>query len=112
MPERRRARADEVAEMVNTAAGLLAGGADDIGATRELARQHRLSERQARRYVARARREGVREVPGAKVVFSVKLSVALTHRVRQAAKASRQSISELVSQALSEFLGRQGGGGA
>ena len=53
MTDGRRARADQVAKRVNTATELLASGMDVIEATRDLARRHRLSERQARRYVER-----------------------------------------------------------
>ncbi|MGC8627083.1 MAG: ribbon-helix-helix protein, CopG family, partial [Acidimicrobiales bacterium] len=74
--------------------------------SRDLARRHRLSERQARRYVERARDEGAMELPGRKVVFTVKLPAALAKRVRRAAKATGHSISALVSEALSEFLER------
>jgi predicted HicB family RNase H-like nuclease len=66
-----------------------------------------LSERQARRYVERARDEGVMEVAGPKIVFTVKLPATLARRVRRAARATGQSISSLVSQALAEFLDRQ-----
>ena len=54
MTDGRRARADQVAKRVNTATELLASGMGVIEATRDLARRHRLSERQARRYVERA----------------------------------------------------------
>ena len=50
------------------------------------------------------------EIPGRKVVFTVKLPVVLARRVRQVARATGQSISSLVSQALSEFLERHHGG--
>jgi len=80
-------------------------------ATRVLARRHRLSERQARRYVERARDEGAVAVPGAKVVFTVKVPADLARRIRRAAKTTGQTISALVSQALAEFLDRQPGGG-
>src|SRR6516225_7239345 len=106
MPQGRRARADQVAKRVNTASELLESGMDIIGATRQLARRHRLSERQARRYVERARDEGTVEVPGPKIVFTVKLPAGLARRVRRAARTTGQSISALVSQALSEFLDR------
>jgi DNA-binding transcriptional regulator LsrR (DeoR family) len=76
-----------------------------------LARRYRLSERQARRYVERARDEGALEVPRAKVVFSVKLPTALVGRVRRAARSTGRSLSDLVSQALTEFLDRHHGGG-
>lgn len=105
----RRARGEQVARRVNTASELL-HGMGVAEAARELARRYRLSERQARRYVERARDEGAMEVPGRKVVFTVKLPAALARRVRRAAKATGQSISSLVSQALSEFLERHHGG--
>lgn len=96
---------------MNTAAQLLDGGMDVSDATRQLARRHRLSARQARRYVDRARSEGAMQVPGPKIVFSVKLPTALARRVRLAARATGQSISSLVSEALSEFLARYHGDG-
>lgn len=98
-----------MAKRVNTAAELLDAGMDVIDATRDLARRHRLSERQARRYVERARDEGAVEVPGPKVVFTVKLPAGLARRVRRVARATGQSISALVSEALSEFLDRHHG---
>lgn len=107
MSDGRRARADQVAKRINTAAELLAGGMAVADATVMLARRHRLSQRQARRYVERARDEGSMDVPGPKVVFTVKLPAALARRVRRAARATGQSISALVAQALAEFLDRQ-----
>jgi hypothetical protein len=111
MADGRRARADQVAKRVNTATELLAAGMDVIEATRDLARRHHLSERQARRYVERARDEGAVEVPGPKVVFSVKLPAGLARRVRRLARATGQSISALVTAALTEFLERHHGAG-
>ena len=110
MVDGRRARAEQVARRVNTAAEFLDEEMEVIDATRALARRYRLSERQARRYVERARDEGAMEVPGRKVVFTVKLPAALARRVRRAAAASGRSISSLVGQALSEFLERHHGG--
>jgi len=107
MTEGRRARSDQVARRVNTALELLDEDMSVIDATVTLARRHRLSERQARRYVERARDEGAMEVAGAKIVFTVKLPATLARRVRRAARATGQSISGLVTQALSEFLDRQ-----
>lgn len=106
MQEGRRARSDQVAKRVNTAVELLADGMTVLDATVALARRHRLSQRQARRYVERARDEGVMEVVGPKVVFTVKLPVAVARRVRRVARATGQSISALVAQALTEFLER------
>lgn len=110
MPESRRARADQVAKRVNTAAALLADGMTVIDAAGVLARRHRLSERQARRYVERARDEGSMEVPGPKVVFTVKVSAVVVRQIRRAAQSTGQSISAVVAQALTEFLERHGGG--
>lgn len=110
MPDGRRARAEQVAKRVNAASELLDAGLDIPDASRDLARRYRLSERQARRYVERARDEGEMEIPGRKVVFTVKLPVVLARRVRRAAATTGQSISGVVSQAISEFLDRHHGG--
>lgn len=110
MTEGRRARADQVAKRVNTAAALLASGMAVADATVALARRYQLSQRQARRYVDRARDEGSIDVPGPKVVFTVKVPAVLARRVRRVAHATGRSISMLVAQALAEFLEREGGG--
>lgn len=110
MPDGRRARAEQVAKRVNAATELLDAGCAVLDASRDLARRYRLSERQARRYVERARDEGKMDIPGPKVVFTVKLPVVLARRVRRAASATGQSISSVVSQAISEFLDRHHGG--
>ena len=110
MVDGRRARAEQVAKRVNTATDLLDEGMDVIEATRDVARRYRLSQRQARRYVERARDEGAMELPARKVVFTVKLPAVLARRVRRAAALTGQSISSLVSEALSEFLERHHGG--
>lgn len=110
MTDGRRARGEQVARRVNAAAQLLDAGAEVVDVTRTLARRYRLSERQARRYVERARDEGEMEVPGRKVVFTVKLPALLVRRVRRAAAVTGQSISSVVSQAISEFLERHHGG--
>src|SRR5580704_14677051 len=107
MSEGRRARADQVAKRVNTAVELLAEDMSVIDATVTLARRHRLSERQARRYVERARDEGEMDVATPKIVFTVKLPATLARRIRRAARTTGQSISGLVTQALAEFLDRQ-----
>lgn len=112
MPDGRRARADQVAKRINTAAELLGSGLEVADATKDLARRHRLSQRQARRYVERARDEGAVAVPGTKVVFTVKVPADLARRVRLAARATGQTISAVVSQALAEFLDRHHSGGS
>ena len=103
-----RARADQFARRVNAAAEHLASGDDIVEATRKLARRYRISERQARRYVERARDSGPVEVPSAKIVFTVKLPADLARRVRQQAKRHGQTLSATVALALNEFLERLG----
>jgi len=110
MADGRRARAEQVAKRVNSATELLDEGMDVIDATRVLARRYRLSERQARRYVERARDQGATQIPARKIVFTVKLPATLARRVRRVATATGQSISAVVSEALSEFLERHHGG--
>ncbi|MGH9224614.1 MAG: ribbon-helix-helix protein, CopG family [Acidimicrobiales bacterium] len=107
MTDGRRARADQVAKRINTAGELLDSGLEVAEATRALARRHRLSDRQARRYVERARDEGTVAVPGTKVVFTVKVPAELARRIRRTARTTGQTISAVVSQALAEFLDRQ-----
>jgi DNA-binding transcriptional regulator LsrR (DeoR family) len=110
MAGKHRARADQAARRVNAAAELLASGCDVAEASRQLARRHRISGRQARRYVERARDSGPVEVPSAKIVFTVKLPTDLVRRVRQQARRSGQTISSVVALALKEFLDRLGAG--
>jgi len=106
MAGERRARADQAARRLNAAAEILASGFDVADASRQLARRHRISERQARRYVEQARDGGPVEVPSAKVVFTVKLPIDLARRVRQQARRGGRTISALVALALTEFLER------
>lgn len=106
MAGERRASADQAARRLNAAAELLASGLNVAQASRQLAGRHRISERQARRYVEQARDQGRVEVPTAKVVFTVKLPIDLARRVRQHARRGGRTISALVTLALMEFLER------
>lgn len=106
MADGRRAPADQRALRVNAAAELLASGLEVVQAARDLAHRYRLSERQARRYVERARAEGVVAVPQPTAVFTVKLPDGLIQRLRQHAHSSGQTLSAIVAQALEEFLAR------
>jgi hypothetical protein len=105
-----RARADQAAQRINAAAALLDRGIALPAAAQQLARRHRLSERQARRYLERARVAGHVEVPTAKVAFTVKLATDVVGRVRKQAGRSGRTVSALVTQALIEFLERLDGG--
>ncbi len=110
MAGERRASASQAARRLNAAAKLVASGLDVAEASRQLAGRHRISERQARRYVEQARDCGPVEVPSAKVVFTVKLPIDLVRRVRQQARRRGGTISALVALALMEFLERRRAG--
>src|SRR6516162_8326615 len=105
MPGDRRAGAAEHAEHVNAAAGLLESGMPAAEAARVLAGRLGCSQRQARRYVARAAESGRVAVPDETVVFTVRLAAA----AREHARASGRTISSVAVQALEEFLGRAHG---
>jgi DNA-binding transcriptional regulator LsrR (DeoR family) len=106
MPGDRRAGAAEHAEHVNAAAGLLESGME---AARVLAGRLGCSQRQARRYVARAAESGRVEVPDEGAVFTVRLPVRLAAAVREHARGSGRTISSVAVQALEEFLHRAHG---
>ncbi len=106
MTDGRRARADQRATRVNAAAELLGAGLAIVTATRDLARRFELSERQARRYVERARAVGPVVVPEPSTVFTVRLPASLVRRLRDYAHGSGRTLSSIVAQALEEFLGR------
>ena len=105
-----RAHAAQYATRVNAAADLLAAGLDVSRAARQLAQRHRVSERQARRYVERARDGGKVSVPAATQVFTVKLPMGLIRRLREYARGSQRTLSSLVTQAIEEFLRRMRAG--
>lgn len=106
MSDGRRARADQRAQRTNVAAELLRSGLEVVQAARDLARRYRLSERQARRYVARAQTQGILPVPRPTAVFTVKLPAGLIGRVRTYAHSSGRTLGSIVAQALEEFLAR------
>ena len=102
----RRAPAVQHAERINAAADLAEAGVLPAEAARVLAGRFAVSVRQARRYVDQAAAGGRVPVPGAKVVFTVKLPAALAGRVRAHARESGTTISAVVTRALTEFLAR------
>lgn len=109
MPARHKACAEESARRINAAVQLLALGLSVPEAARRLGLQHRISERQARRYLDRAREIGPVEIPESKLVFTVKLSGVLVGRVRGYAQVRQRTLSSIVAQALEEFLGGRAG---
>lgn len=114
MNDGRRARADERAQRINTAAGLLADGATVAEAIAQVAAEYGLSSRQARRYVELARESGEVAVPEATVVFTVRLPAGLVGRLRRHAAGTHRTLSALVAEAVEQLLerdseGRSGG---
>ncbi|MBU1922588.1 hypothetical protein KKD84_05265 [Patescibacteria group bacterium] len=64
-----------------------------------------MSKRQAYRYVHEAEAIGSEvPIPDTKIAFTVKVSKNLIQAVRNYAKTSGQSLSEIVTQALQAFL--------
>ena len=102
----RRAPAALHAERVNAAVDLAEAGVPAAEAARMLAGRFAVSERQARRYAGQAVAGGRVPVPGATVVFTVKLPAALAGQVRAYAREHRTAISAVVARALAEFLDR------
>ena len=84
-------------------------GAPAADAARALAERLGCSQRQARRYVARAAESGRVPVPEEAAVFTVRLPVRLGAAVREHARASGRTVSSVAAQALEEFLGRAHG---
>lgn len=109
MPTSRKASGDESARRINTAVELLAKGLSVPEAARRLGGTYRISERQARRYLERAREIGPVAIPEPKLNFTVKLSGILAGRVRGYAKVRQRTLSSIVAQALEEFLGGRAG---
>jgi hypothetical protein len=109
MPGDHRAGAAEHAAHVNAAADLLGSGVPAAEAARVLAGRLGCSQRQARRYLARAGESGRVGIPEESTVFTVRLPVRLAAAVREHARASGRTISSVAVQALEEFLARAHG---
>jgi len=102
------------AERLNAALGLLDEQRTLADAAAMLVATYGMSKRQAYRYLNEARKRPHPvpvPVPPRKIAFTVKLSEGLVLQLRQRARSSGQTLSELVSQALDAFLrkGREGG---
>ena len=98
------------AERINVALGLIQKYPLLSEAATDMVRLYGLSKRQAYRYLEMAKK--LREpipVPDQKSAFTVKLSIGLIQQLRQHARLTGLTLSELVSQALKAFL-QQGRG--
>jgi hypothetical protein len=100
----RRAYADEYAVRVNRAVELLVDRSP-ADVVRALQVEHRLSERQARRYVnaARAVPDGV-AVPERTAVFTVRLAPSLIAGLRRQARSRGQTLSATLAEAVRSYL--------
>lgn len=95
----------ERAERINTTVLLMNKEKSSAKVATALAGQYGISKRQAYRYVQEAETIGKEiPVPDMKVAFTVKLSRNLVQALRRHAKSTRQSLSDIVAQALEAFL--------
>jgi predicted HicB family RNase H-like nuclease len=107
MSGRHRAPAWEHAERVNAAVRLL-GDRAPAAAVRALASERRISERQARRYVAAAAAApGGVAVPEPSAPLTIRLPRSLLERARSLAAERGTSVGTLIAEALSAHLGQQ-----
>ncbi|HDL90112.1 MAG TPA: hypothetical protein ENG14_04340 [Thermodesulforhabdus norvegica] len=102
----------ERAQRINAALALIKEYESVTKAAVALAARYGISKRQAYRYIHEAEVLGKQvPIPEAKIAFTVKLSQRLIQELRQQAKYTGQTLSEIVTQALEAFLhkDRQGG---
>jgi predicted DNA-binding transcriptional regulator YafY len=93
------------AERINAAVALIEQLKSPAAAARALAAQYDISKRQAYRYVHEAKVVGRQvPIPDKKIAFTVKLSQNLIEALRQCARSTGQSLSEIVTEALEAFL--------
>ena len=95
----------ERAKRINAALVLMREEGSPGKAATALAAKYGISRRQAYRYVKEA--EGIGKeipIPDPKIAFTVKLSKNLIKALRKYGKATGQSLSEIVTQALEAFL--------
>jgi hypothetical protein len=95
----------ERARRINTAFLFLKQHGAGPKAVTEMMKQYNLSKRQAYRYIQEARklRKSI-PIPETKMAFTVKLSPSLIQRLRDHARSTGQSLSEIVTRALEAFL--------
>ena len=102
----------ERAQRYNAAVALIKKYDSLARAAKELSSQYDISTRQAYRYVREARDIGKKiPIPDSKNAFTVKLSQGLIQKLRQHAKSTGHTISEIVTQALEAFLRKDRGSG-
>ena len=97
----------QLAQRINTAFDMLKQCFSTEETLIVLMRRYPVSTRQAHRYIEQAQKMKRKlPVPEEKIVFTVKLPVSLTTRLRQRAGSTGKSLSDLTTQALEAFLRR------
>ena len=101
------------AERINTALEFLHQCETLAEAAKALVQTCGMSKRQAYRYLREAQMQGGPvPIPERKVAFTVKLPEGLIHLLRRRAAQKKQSLSQLVTQALVVFLRKDRGRGS
>ena len=95
----------ERAQRINTALSLIKKHNTVSRAADAMTEQYGISKRQAYRYIHDASKIGVEiPIPDQKIAFTVKLSQSLIQALREYAKKSEKSLSEIVTQSLEGVL--------
>ena len=95
----------ERAKRINAALEQIKEYGTVAGAVAAMVDRYQISKRQAYRYVREAQKIGDKvPIPDSKITFTVKLSPKLIQLTRDYAKASGQTISDIVTRALETYL--------
>ncbi len=95
----------ERAQRINAALSLIKKHSTVSKAADAMTEKYGISKRQAYRYLYDASKIGAEiPIPDQKIAFTVKLSQSLIQGLREYAKKSGQSLSEIVTQSLEGFL--------
>ncbi|MBC8393600.1 MAG: hypothetical protein H8E17_13675 [Deltaproteobacteria bacterium] len=95
----------ERAQRINTALSLIKKHTTVSKAADVMTEKYDISKRQAYRYIHEAGKIGTKlPIPVQKIAFTVKLSQSLIQALREYAKRSGKSLSQIVTQSLEGFL--------
>ncbi len=97
----------EHVQRMNTAIKVYHRYASTTKTIKVLMERYSVSRRQAYRYLQEGIRAGqIQPLPGRKIVFTVRIAESLVQQLRELAKKTRKSLSELTAEALGAFLKR------
>ena len=95
----------ERAQRINTALSLMKKHNNVAKAADAMTEKYGISKRQAYRYIHEAGKIGAElPIPDQKIAFTVKISQSLIQTLREYAKKSGKSLSQIVTQSLEGFL--------